>query len=147
MDTKLKAIQAGHRGMVTKYWRKFEDIQQSWDIDEGEPKSIHENIVNKKNILKELNEKIMDLVSAEEVAEEIQDADEYMFTLESKLLQIRKLIQTSQPATQNLARSASTLLNPNADSFSPAANTNSSLTNSNSTHHNVTEIHTQPNSI
>ena len=59
-------------------------IQEYSDIDEGELKSNHENIVNKQKILKELNEKNMDLMSVEKVAEEIQDADEllYMFTVE-----------------------------------------------------------------
>ena len=44
------------------------------------------------------------LMSVEEVAVEIQDADEllYMLTVESKFRQIRKLIQISQPATRNL---------------------------------------------
>ena len=123
-------------------------IQIYSDIDEGELKSNHENIVNKQNILKELNEKIMDLMSVEEAAEEIQDADEllYMLTVESKFRQIRKLIQISQPATRNLTGSASTSRNPNADSFSPVVNTKSSLTNLTCTHHdyNFTNIHTQP---
>ena len=44
----------------------------------------------------------MDLMSVEEVEEEIQ-ADKYMFTIVSILWQIRKLIQTSLSATQNLA--------------------------------------------
>ena len=59
-----------------------EVIQEYSDIDEGELKSNHENIVNKQNILLELNE-----MSVEEVAVEIQDADEllYMLTVESKL--------------------------------------------------------------
>lgn len=35
-------------------------IQEYSDIDEGELKSNHENIVNKQNILLELNEKTMD---------------------------------------------------------------------------------------
>lgn len=77
-------------------------------------------------------------MSVEEVAVEIQDADEllYMLTVESKFRQIRKLIQISQPATRNLTGSASTSLNPNADSFSTAVNTKSSLTNLTFTHHN-----------
>lgn len=43
-------------------------------------------------------------MSVEEVAVDIQDADEllYMLTVESKFRQIRKLIQISQPATRNL---------------------------------------------
>lgn len=77
-------------------------------------------------------------MSVEEVAVEIQDADEllYMLTVESKFRQIRKLIQISQHANRNLTGSASTSLNPNADSFSTGVNTKSSLTNLTFTHHN-----------
>ncbi|CAC5414891.1 unnamed protein product [Mytilus coruscus] len=140
MESKLKAVRRGHRGQVTRLLKKFDEIEKNSDLDKEDVKLISDAIEQKQRTIVDLNEKILDLTSEEDVAEEIQESDEYMFNLESKLRKIRK-ISHSDSLSQNVA---STSLDPNANSFTPAYPTNSSLTNANVIHSNETEINVQP---
>ncbi|CAG2206374.1 unnamed protein product [Mytilus edulis] len=139
MESKLKAVRRGHRGQVTKLFKKFDEIENNSDLDKDDVKLISDAIEQKQRTIVDLNEKILDLTSDEDVAEEIQESDEYMFNLESKLRKIRKIYSDS--ISQNVA---STSLDPNANSFMPSYPTNSSLTNANVIRSNETEINVQP---
>ncbi|VDI64827.1 Hypothetical predicted protein [Mytilus galloprovincialis] len=140
MESKLKAVRRGHRGQVTKLFKKFDEIENNSDLDKDDVKLISDAIEQKQRTIVDLNEKILDLTSEEDVAEEIQESDEYMFNLESKLRKIRKITH-SDSISQNVA---STSLDPNANSFTPSYPTNSSLTNANVIRSNETEINVQP---
>ncbi|VDI27104.1 Hypothetical predicted protein [Mytilus galloprovincialis] len=140
MESKLKAVRRGHRGQVTKLFKKFDEIEKNSDLDKDDVKLISDAVEQKQKTIVDLNEKILDLTSEEDVAEEIQESDEYMFNLESKLRKIRK-ISHSDSISQNVA---STSLDPNANSFMPSYPTNSSLTNANVIRSNETEINVQP---
>ncbi|VDI74375.1 Hypothetical predicted protein [Mytilus galloprovincialis] len=113
MESKLKAVRRGHRGQVTKLFKKFDEIENNSDLDKDDVKLISDAIEQKQRTIVDLNEKILDLTSEEDVAEEIQESDEYMFNLESKLRKIRKITH-SDSISQNVA---STSLDPNANSF------------------------------
>ncbi|CAG2189873.1 unnamed protein product [Mytilus edulis] len=139
MESKLKAVRRGHRGQVTKLFKKFDEIENNSDLDKDDVKLISDAIEQKQRTIVDLNEKILDLTSEKDVAEEIQESDEYMFNLESKLRKIRKIYSDS--ISQNVA---STSLDPNANSFMPSYPTNSSLTNANVIRSNETEINVQP---
>ncbi|VDI00317.1 Hypothetical predicted protein [Mytilus galloprovincialis] len=91
MDTKMKAVRAGHKGAVTKLLKKFEEIQQSSEADYEEISTLLEVVTQKKRTLENINEKILEQTSDEDVAVEILESDEYMFNLEYKLRQITKL--------------------------------------------------------
>ncbi|CAG2213730.1 unnamed protein product [Mytilus edulis] len=140
MESKLKAVRRGHRGQVTKLFKKFDEIENNSDLDKDDVKLISDAIEQKQKTIVDLNEKILDLTSEEDVEEEIQESDEYMFNLESKLRKIRKITH-SDSISQNVA---STSLDPNANSFIPSYPTNSSLTNANVIRSNETEINVQP---
>ncbi|CAG2223883.1 unnamed protein product [Mytilus edulis] len=116
MESKLKAVRRGHRGQVTKLFKKFDEIENNSDLDKDDVKLISDAIEQKQRTIVDLNEKILDLTSEEDVAEEIQESDEYMFNLESKLRKIRKITH-SDSISQNVA---STSLDPNANSFNPS---------------------------
>ncbi|XP_071124079.1 uncharacterized protein [Mytilus edulis] len=139
MESKLKAVRRGHRGQVTKLFKKFDEIEKNSDLDKDDVKLITDAVEQKQRTIVDLNEKILDLMSEEDVEEEIQESDEYMFNLESKLRKIRKIYSDS--ISQNVA---STSLEPNANSFLPSYPTNSSLTNANVIRSNETEINVQP---
>ncbi|CAG2223819.1 unnamed protein product [Mytilus edulis] len=139
MESKLKAVRRGHRGQVTKLFKKFDEIEKNSDLDKDDVKLISDAVEQKQKTIVDLNEKILDLTSEEDVEEEIQESDEYMFNLESKLRKIRKIYSDS--ISQNVA---STSLDPNANSFMPSYPTNSSLTNANVIRSNETEINVQP---
>ncbi|VDI18301.1 Hypothetical predicted protein [Mytilus galloprovincialis] len=94
MEAKMKAVRAGHKGAVTKLLRKFEDIQQSSEADYEEISTLLEAVTQKKGVLENINEKILEQTSDEDVAGEIQDSDEYMYNLEYKLRQITKLAKS-----------------------------------------------------
>ncbi|CAC5381536.1 unnamed protein product [Mytilus coruscus] len=142
MNSKLKAVREGHRGQVTRLLKKFEDIEKNSDLDKDEVKLIANAIEQKQRTTVELNEKILDSTSEEDVAEEIQESDEYMFNQESKLQKIRKKLSHINSLSQNV-RVASTSLDPNANSFTPTYQTNSSLTNDNVIHSNGNGINVQ----
>ena len=117
MDTKMKAVRAGHKGAVTKLLKKFEEIQQSSEADYEEISTLLEVVTQKKRTLENINEKILEQTSDEDVAVEIQESDEYMFNLEYKLRQITKLSKSVQNQSITANEPISLNLNPHADSF------------------------------
>ncbi|VDI63326.1 Hypothetical predicted protein [Mytilus galloprovincialis] len=119
MEAKMKAVRAGHKGAVTKLLRKFEEIQQSSEADYEEISTLLEAVTQKKRILENINEKILEQTSDEDVAGEIQDSDEYMYNLEYKLRQITKLAKSVQNQSLPANESISLNLNPHADNFIP----------------------------
>ncbi|CAG2217488.1 unnamed protein product [Mytilus edulis] len=102
MDTKLKAIRSGHKGAITRLWKNFGDIRDTSEIEIEDVTAILDSVLQKRDILKDLNDKIVDASSDEDVVDEIQQTDEYMFDLDSKIRQIRKLINPSQSKSHNL---------------------------------------------
>ncbi|CAG2239381.1 Cilia- and flagella-associated protein 206 [Mytilus edulis] len=102
MDTKLKAVRSGHKGAITRLWKNFGDIRDTSEIEIEDVTAILDSVLQKRDILKDLNDKIVDASSDEDVVDEIQQTDEYMFDLDSKIRQIRKLINPSQSKSHNL---------------------------------------------
>ena len=126
MDKKLKAVRVGHKGMVTKLFRKFDEIQEKTEVTYNEVSTLLDAVTQKKEILVDLNGKILEQTAEEDVLEEMEDSDEYMYNLELKLREIRTLAQTCQnlsvPASApapSSAASDSTTLNPHANIYVP----------------------------
>ena len=67
--------------------KKFDDIQQSSVHESEEVTTFLDSLTQKRDILKDLNEKILDLTTDEEITEEIQDSDEYMYNRKSVKLE------------------------------------------------------------
>ncbi|CAG2244994.1 unnamed protein product [Mytilus edulis] len=82
MDTKLKAVRSGHKGAITRLWKNFGDIRDTSEIEIEDVTAILDSVLQKKDILKDLNDKIVDASSDEDVVDEIQQTDEYMFDLD-----------------------------------------------------------------
>ena len=74
-----------------------------------------DSLIKKKEIIAELNEKILELTSEDDVAQELEDADEYAYELEIKIREISDLTQTQNASQAN--QSKPQVLNPHAASF------------------------------
>ena len=64
-------------------------------------KAIEYAVTQKKKIIHDLNEKMKEIQHEDHIEQEITDSDEYMFDLDSKLKQIRKLKQTIKSTHNN----------------------------------------------
>ena len=111
-DSKLKSVRAGHKGAITKLLKKFDD--NGGDFEEDDFLTLIDTLSAKRDILVSANEKIIQQTSEEDIADEIAEADEYIFDLDRKIRQIKKLAKSY---TQEK------VLNPNADNFVPITQT------------------------
>ena len=107
-DSKLKSVRAGHKGAVTKLLKKFDD--NGSDFEEDDLLTLIDTLSVKRDILVTVNEKIIQQISEEEIADEIAEADEYIFDLDRKIRQIKKLANSHNQNKE---------LNPNANNFVP----------------------------
>ena len=111
-DSKLKSVRVGHKGAITKLLKKFDD--NGGDFEEDDFLTLIDTLSVKRDILVSANEKILQQTSEEDIADEIAEADEYIFHLDRKIRQIKKLAKSY---TQEK------VLNPNADNFVPITQT------------------------
>ena len=145
MDPKLKAVRAGHRGILTKQFKKFEEIKQNGDVNIRELSILVDSVIKKKEILEGLNEKVLELTSEDDVAQELEDADEYAYELELKLREMSDLLDTHKNANRHTHRETQAL-NPQATCFTlddqqpgPSMNTCTNYPSiSHESHQNVT---------
>ena len=95
---RIRAVRAGNRGVITKLIKEAEfhinqlneSPQGKYDI--GRMKTICSILSEKKDILKTLDEKIVSLCEVEEIAKEIEEADEYM----SRILDTQRILKESE---------------------------------------------------
>ncbi|VDI31861.1 WNK lysine deficient protein kinase [Mytilus galloprovincialis] len=94
MSSKLRSIRAGHRSVISRLLKKFEDIRDDGDepVNTEELTKIVNNLLKKQETLQKLNEDILENLDEGEVEAEIVDSDEYAYTLDGKITQIQKLI-------------------------------------------------------
>ncbi|CAC5362127.1 unnamed protein product [Mytilus coruscus] len=118
METKLKAIRAGNRAAVTKLWTKFEELKENPDnVEVKEVKAIEDV-------------KTIEVQHEDHIEDEITDSDEYMFNLDSKLRQIRKLTQTINSSNNTSDSKEKSTMNANAECYIPRSNTSNTNTSS-----------------
>ncbi|CAG2236670.1 unnamed protein product [Mytilus edulis] len=130
METKLKAIRVGNRASATKLWIKFEELKENHENDKMEEfKAIEYAVTHKKKIIHDLNEKMNEVLHEDHIEKEITESDEYMFNLDSKLRQIRKLKQTIKSSNNTSNLKEKSTMNANSECYIPtpnAINTNTS---------------------
>ncbi|VDI76661.1 Hypothetical predicted protein [Mytilus galloprovincialis] len=90
MDRKKKAICSGHIGANTRLWTNFGDKRASSNIEIQEAKA---NLDVTEKLLKDIKDELVKASSIEDVVDEIQQT-EYIFDLNSKFSQIKKLTQS-----------------------------------------------------
>lgn len=111
MATKLKATRTGHRSVISRFVNKFETKRNEEEVEDEELSSILNLITEKKDLLQELNQQILDQMTEDEVEREITETDEYTFDLNAKIRNMRKVLNP-----QNIHRTTSSL-NAQAESF------------------------------
>ncbi|XP_053372929.1 uncharacterized protein LOC123565249 [Mercenaria mercenaria] len=134
MATKLRYIQKGHKGAVTRLLSKFEAIQQE-AVDYEDLQTIENALRQKQQTIIEIHEKILDSISeddGEQIETEILEHDEYIYTLQTK---IQKISSFKKVTLSNL--------NVNSPTFHAPVSGESSQTNHvHELHENVS--HTNP---
>ncbi|VDI45432.1 Hypothetical predicted protein [Mytilus galloprovincialis] len=120
---KMKTRRAGHRGVLTKLLKKVEpsseELLQEYDV--SELSTIRGLIVKKQETIDQLNEKIVEELSEEEVSEEIEEADRYTYDIEMSVTKLSKIIKESEITDKQ------SKWQPFWDSFSAAVHDNLSL--------------------
>ncbi|CAG2238428.1 unnamed protein product [Mytilus edulis] len=127
MDSKLKSVRAGHKGAVTKLLVKFDELKSKTDTEVDEVKALDDAVTQKQKTLIDLNNRLLEQTSEENLEQEITDSDEYMYELDCKIRQIRKFIKSFEHVETNTIISHDTVgpstsrLNPDAYHFTPEA--------------------------
>ena len=127
MDSKLKSVRAGHKGAVTKLLVKFDKLKSKTDTEVDEVKALDDAVTQKLKTLIDLNNRLLEQTSEENLEQEITDSDEYMYELDCKIRQIRKFIKSFEHVETHTIISHDTVgpstsrLNPDAYHFTPEA--------------------------
>ncbi|VDI36136.1 Hypothetical predicted protein [Mytilus galloprovincialis] len=105
--TKMKTRRAGHRGVLTKLLKKVEpsseELLQEYDV--SELSTIRGLIAKKQETIDQLNEKIVEELSEEEVSEEIEEADRYTYDIEMAVTKLSKIIKESEITDKQSSKS------------------------------------------
>jgi hypothetical protein len=124
MATKLRSIQKGHKGAVTRLLNKFEAIQREAADYEQLVTNI-DSLKQKQQTITEIHEKILDSFPDEEeeqIETEILEHDEYIYMLKTK---IQKIHDFRKVSISNLNYN-SPALNPNAQPFQASVSSETS---------------------
>ena len=106
MATKLKSTRAGQRGATTKLLQKFEERWETEETrDSNELESLLETLQEKQELIRDLDRKILDDATEEDMEKEILEGDEYNFNLDSKIRKFRKLLLAQTSALNASAQS------------------------------------------
>ncbi|VDI20661.1 Hypothetical predicted protein [Mytilus galloprovincialis] len=120
MSSKLRSIRAGHRSVISRLLKKFEDIRDDGEepVNTEELTKIVNNLLKKQETLQKLHEDILENLDEGEVEAEIVDSDEYAYTLDGKITQIQKLILVN---TSTLSTNAKDFVSYSGPSHSASA--------------------------
>ncbi|CAG2217946.1 unnamed protein product [Mytilus edulis] len=86
MDSKLKSVRAGHKGAVTKLLVKFDELKSKTDTEVDEVKALDDAVTQKQKTLIDLNNRLLEQTSEENLEQEITDSDEKLQLREINLL-------------------------------------------------------------
>ncbi|XP_071179213.1 uncharacterized protein [Mytilus edulis] len=124
MDSKLKSVRAGHKGAITKLLVKFDELKSKTDTEVDEVKALDDAVTQKQKTLIDLNNRLLEQTSEENLEQEITDSDEYMYELDCKIRQIRKFIKSFETNTiisHDAVCPSTSRLNPDAYNFTHEA--------------------------
>ena len=132
MTSKLKAVRAGHRGVITKLLKKGDPtINPGQTV--AEFRSLMQLIQSKQKTLSELDDQILEVTEETDVEGEIEEASRYELEIQLGIAKIQEHIEEVSLSTNQSA------LNPNAPEF-PRVQTHHSSIESNSDQSNQTQV-------
>ena len=84
--TKLKAVRSGHRGVITRMFKRISETE-----DENAKAEMAKLLQEKQKLLDKINTDTLEgLANEEDIQTEIEESDEYMFVLRLKLRELKK---------------------------------------------------------
>ena len=98
MSSKLKAVRAGHRSVLTRFLKKG-DPTVNPNQTVAEFRSVMEVIKSKQRTLSELNEQILDVTEETDVEGEIDEASVYKLEIQIGIAKIQEHIQEVNQST------------------------------------------------
>lgn len=82
----MKSLRTGNRAAVTKLEGKFEELKkvhsETGNIYIKKFKRVESSLIQKRDILSDIQQKLMEVLSDDDIVQEIADTDEYMFNLD-----------------------------------------------------------------
>lgn len=90
---KLKAIRGGHRSAVSRLINRTNDKISKSDIENHELTAAIETLVNKRNLIEDIDSKIIDGTEGKYIEQEIVDSDEYNLQLEEAIHKFKDIIK------------------------------------------------------
>ena len=124
---KLKAIQSGNKSAITRLFRKIDELNPETDVNESIQRIINA-IAEKQRVLTDINDRILEETSVEDIENEITDTDEYMFDLQTKV-RTRQIIRYRATVTLRRPQSdVSKLINTNVQTTADNQNLNQNQT-------------------
>ncbi|CAC5426280.1 unnamed protein product [Mytilus coruscus] len=91
---KLKSIRKANRSVVTRHLRKIKDLKNAAELARVDLLATFESEEEKKKLLNDLNQQILNAIDSEDIEDEILNTDEYTLDLETKLKHLRIFIQS-----------------------------------------------------
>ena len=103
---RFKAIRDGHKSAAKILLRKSEEAQKNMIVNYSELDALLEELMQKQNVLRSVDENILNEIAEEQIEGETIHADEYHLNFTTKIKQFRsykdKLHRDSEP--KNLAQ-------------------------------------------
>lgn len=94
-----KYVRAGHRGSATKMISRSEELLAADPLDTFKLSQIKLSLTEKLQLLKQLDEEFLSVVSEDEVVREIEQADEFKETIYAALVRMERALTPVPPAT------------------------------------------------
>ncbi|CAC5424926.1 unnamed protein product [Mytilus coruscus] len=91
---KLKSRRKANRSVVTRHLRKIEVLKNAAELPRVDLLATFESVEQKKKLLDDLNQQILNAIDSEDIEEEIMNTDEYTLDLDTKLKHLRIFIQS-----------------------------------------------------
>lgn len=132
--SRIKAVRAGNRGVITKLRKEAEGILKESDVDKGRLQTISGLLEEKLRLIKELDSQVLDLCDVSDIEPEIDEAEDVI----SRTLDVQRHIK------DGIAKKLSSPkpnLTVNSQSMAGTSNTNEN------TVENVQEIGENPNNL
>ncbi|XP_052699402.1 uncharacterized protein LOC128176925 [Crassostrea angulata] len=145
MTSKLRAVRSGQRSAVTRLLKKLEESfleeNNTEDIE-----TIVSTLKEKQEILRNLDDRILEDTVEEDVEKEILEADEYKFDIESKIKKIKKHLLV-QGSTLNATASSYQYLDRNENlQIEKNAHSTHDFSQNSCVQQTVTSLNLNPNS-
>ena len=90
---KLKALRTGNRAAITKTLKKLKECVNSENFYKEESSGIYELLLKKKQLVDDINEKILEAIDAEQTETEVIEQVEYDSDITVEIKRLEKILK------------------------------------------------------